>query len=153
MSRLRTGFAAALAVVAATVAPAGADHHADAVALVMTRATGYPGGWSTTCAYDMAWNGAGTLVLAGEPGAYTFQIWGSADGCTSIHDEYGTAWISAPGLVGELRYAKSATAVGIGGWVEVAGHRHRVGAAFVGAAPTSVQPSTTDVWTGTLLLR
>lgn len=149
VARLLAGCALLLGT---TAGPAPAYHPADAGYLVMTRAMDWPGTWAS-CPYGVGWAGRGTAALAGqEPGTYALWIYGSTEKCGAT-DEHGSIWVSGDDVYGELTYARVGTNVGIGGWLEVAGHRHRVGASEIVAVPTSVLPTTTDLWTGLVVLR
>lgn len=130
---------------------ASADDHADAGYLLMTRAMSYGGTWGA-CPNGVNWGGGATLVLAGqETGTYDLWIGGYAEFCP-IGGEYGSISVSGP-IYGALTYARIGTSIGIGGWLVIAGHPHRVGASVIEAVPTSAQPTWTDAWAGAIVLR
>lgn len=111
----------------------------------------WPGTWSS-CPGGVFWGGAATVDLAGqEAGTYTLWLDGYAEFCGDT-GEHGSIWISGA-IYGQLTYARIGTNVGIGGWLEIDGHRHRVGGSEIVAVPTSALPTTSDLWTGAVVLR
>lgn len=151
MSRLARLLAGCVVLLATTAGPAPADHHADPGYLVMTRGMGWPGTWAS-CPDGVPWGGGATVVLAGqEQGTYSVTLDGFAERC-ALSDEFGSMWVYGA-IYGHLTYARIGTNVGIGGWLEIAGHRHRVGASEIVAVPTSALPTITDLWTGAVVLR